>query len=126
MYRTFVAEEFRNISNKLDEIFNQTSVNEEDKTKNDDVDSTVTDVMTKEKSPEKLSGNINVKSLAQDLGIENIETFQTAFNALKQGKMPTNMSQIRELAIAFDKLLAADASTTSRVLSKLRQIHKAG
>ena len=127
MSNRFVAEEFRDLVKKLDEIYDQTMFGEAD-AKDDDAESTIdhdiTDVMTKEKEPEKLSGNINVKSLAQDLGIDNVDAFQSAFNSLKQGKMPTNSSQIRELAIAFDKLLAADASTTSRVLSKLRQIHK--
>lgn len=86
---------------------------------------TVMDLMTKEKAPQKLEGNVSVKSLASDLGLENINEFQSAFNMLRQGKMPTKPTQIRELAMAFDRLLAADASTTSRVLTKLRQIHKA-
>lgn len=123
MSNKFVAEEFRDLVKKLDEIYDQVPVGEAAK-EDEVIDQDITDVMTKEKNPEKLSGNINVKALAADLGIDNVDTFQTAFNSLKQGKMPTNSAQIKELAIAFDKLLAADASTTSRVLSKLRQIHK--
>jgi hypothetical protein len=123
MSSRFMAEEFRDLVKKLDEIYDQTEIGEAE-TKDDTVDQDITDVMTKEKEPVKLSGNINVKSLASDLGIDNVDAFQTAFNSLKQGKMPTNSAQIKELAVAFDKLLAADASTTSRVLSKLRQIHK--
>lgn len=88
-------------------------------------DASVMDLMTKEKAPEKLEGSVSIRSLATDLGLENISEFQAAFNMLRQGKMPTKTSQVRELAMAFDRLLAADASTTSRVLTKLRQIHKA-
>lgn len=88
-------------------------------------DASVDDMMTHEKNPVKLEGSIAVKSLAQALGIQNTALFAAAFNALKQGKLPNNQAQIRELAIAFDKLLAADASTTGKVLNQLRRIHKA-
>ena len=88
-------------------------------------DASVDDMMTHEKNPVKLEGSIAVKSLAQALGIQNTSLFASAFNALKQGKLPNNQAQIRELAIAFDKLLAADASTTGKVLNQLRRIHKA-
>jgi len=84
----------------------------------------VTDLMTHEKKPTKLTGTLAVKNLAQLLGIENSTLFAAAFNNLRQGKLPSNTAQIRELAIAFDKLLAADASTTGKVLNQLRRIHK--
>lgn len=121
MGRTSLAEEFRAIADTIDGILREASENQKDST----ADGAVTDLMTKEKAPEKLEGTVNIKTLAADLGIQNVSEFQSAFNMLKQGKMPSKTSQIRELAIAFDKLLAADASTTSRVLTKLRQIHKA-
>ena len=77
------------------------------------------------KKPVKLQGAIAVKNLAEMLGIQNTILFTTAFNALRSGRLPSNQAQIRELAIAFDKLLAADASTTTKVLNQLRMIHKA-
>lgn len=121
MNRTSLAEEFRSIADTIDGILREAPAKQEQSS----VDGAVTDLMTKEKAPEKLEGSVNIKTLAADLGIQNVSEFQSAFNMLKQGKMPSKTSQIRELAIAFDKLLAADASTTSRVLTKLRQIHKA-
>lgn len=117
--KRFLAEDFRALSDTLESIIDEAPAPEEKGT-----DSAVMDLMTKEKAPEKLEGSVSVKSLAADLGIQNVAEFQSAFNMLRQGKMPTKTSQIRELAMAFDKLLAADASTTSRVLTKLRQIHK--
>lgn len=132
----FLAEDFSKLRSTLESILHDdfmeppaANVEEDDKKAADETpgtaDKTVKDLMTKEKSPEKLTGSISIKSLAQDLGIENVSAFQAAFNSLRQGKMPSNTTQIRELAMAFDKLLAADASTTSKVLTKLRAIHKA-
>lgn len=120
----FLAEDFRALSDTLDSIVNEAPEKDE-KGVPKSPEATTMDLMTKEKAPEKLSGSLSVKSLATDLGLENVSEFQAAFNMLKQGKMPTKTTQIRELAMAFDRLLAADASTTSRVLTKLRQIHKA-
>ena len=117
----FLAEDFRVLSNTIDSIIEEAPKDKE----LESPDGAVTDLMTKEKAPEKLEGTISIKSLAADLGIQNVAEFQAAFNMLRQGKMPSKSTQIRELAIAFDKLLAADASTTSRVLTRLRQIHKA-
>lgn len=120
MYTTLASEEFRKIADRLDEISKEAPGDEAEAS----IDKTVSDLMTTEKEPEQLTGSINVETLAKDLGVNDISSFKAAFNSLKQGKMPTNKSQVTSLAVAFDKLLAADASTTSRVLSKLRQIHK--
>ena len=87
-------------------------------------DNTVTDLMTHENNPTPLTGSFRVKELAQLLGIKNTALFNSAFNNLRAGKLPTNSAQLRELAIAFDRLLAADASTTGKVLNQLRRIHK--
>ena len=122
MDKTYLAEDFRKLSDTLDAIVNEAPT---DKDAEKTTDASITDLMTKEKAPEKLEGSISIKNLATDLGLSNIAEFQAAFNMLRQGKMPTKNTQIRELAMAFDRLLAADASTTSRVLTKLRQIHKA-
>ncbi len=121
MNKTYLAEDFRKLSDTLTAIVNEAPDKLDAKTS----DASITDLMTKEKAPEKLEGSVSIKSLAADLGLSNIPEFQSAFNMLRQGKMPTKTTQIRELAMAFDRLLAADASTTSRVLTKLRQIHKA-
>lgn len=117
----FLAEDFRALSDTLESIVEEEPKDDESETP----EGAVTDLMTKEKGPEKLEGSISIKSLAADLGLQNVGEFQAAFNMLRQGMMPTKNSHIRELAMAFDKLLAADASTTSRVLTRLRQIHKA-
>ena len=138
MSQKFLAEDFRSIANKL------ARVNEADEpipavsdplAKNSTkvgtpaadiaADTTVDDMMTHEKKPVKLQGIIAVKNLAKILGIKNTGLFSSAFNALRAGKLPNNQSQVRELAIAFDLLLAADASTTTQVLNQLRRIHKA-
>jgi len=144
MSNKFLAEDFRSIANTLNLIY------EDDKPKDDakdplipsdessddepkvgtdaaDIaaDTSVDDMMTHEKKPVKLQGAIAVKNLAEMLGIQNTILFTTAFNALRSGRLPSNQAQIRELAIAFDKLLAADASTTTKVLNQLRMIHKA-
>jgi hypothetical protein len=87
-------------------------------------DASIDDMMTQEKKPEKLQGSVAIKNLAGLLGIDNTVLFTSAFNALRSGKIPSNQAQVRELAITFYKLLAADASTTSKVLSQLRRIHK--
>jgi len=144
MQQVYVAEDFRKIADLLESISEadkkdsndqeaskDTASDQEDKSTEDDTnsdqistDKAVDDVMTKEKEPEKLTGTVSINTLAADLGIRNLGTFTKAFNQLRRGKMPTNTDQVKELAIAFDKLLAADASTTSRVLNRLRQIHK--
>lgn len=124
MDKTYLAEDFRKLSDTLDAIVNEAPAAPE-KVDAKTADASITDLMTKEKAPEKLEGSVSIKNLAADLGLDNVAEFQAAFNMLRQGKMPTKSTQIRELAMAFDRLLAADASTTSRVLTKLRQIHKA-
>lgn len=131
MTSAFNASYFRMLSEQLEEITTQevseanpAPLDEPEDQKN--IDKNMTDIMTKEKKPVKLSGSINVRSLAGDLGIENINLFITAFNLLKKGQMPTSQQQIRELAVAFDKLISVDDPVKiSRILSKLRQIHRA-
>ena len=125
MYNHTPSDEFRKIADLLEEISkNQATDSDSEETDSTSIDKTVSDLMTTEKEPEKLSGSVNVESLAKDLGINDVSAFKAAFNSLKQGKMPASKSQVVSLATAFDKLLAADASTTSRILSKLRQIHR--
>ena len=142
MSTRFLAEDFRSIANRLKNI-REDSKEDGDNTATDplsnpantlnnnagpqdiEADASVNDMMTHEKGPEKLQGSIAVKNLAEMLGIKNTGLFTAAFNALRSGKLPQNQAQVRELAIAFDKLLAADASTTTKVLNQFRRIHKA-
>lgn len=148
MQQKFLVEELRKISNSLKKIneadmpstpndkpeeeatsdaqadANDTG-NETEVASDAHADASVDDMMTQEKQPEKLEGSVAVKNLAGLLGIDNTALFTNAFSSLKSGKIPSNQAQVRELAIAFYKLLAADASTTSKVLSQLRRIHKA-
>jgi hypothetical protein len=137
MKQKFLVEELRKIQDNLKKIneaeipdsedadANDTSSNIKDTATDAKADATVTDMMTHEKTPDKLQGSVAVKNLASLLGIENIQLFTNSFNTLRTGKIPSNQAQVRELAIAFYKLLAADASVTSKVLSQLRRIHKA-
>lgn len=129
----FVIEEMRKISKILNEDINQqtadgdadgTSTNNNDIETDAKADTAVTDMMSQEKGLSKLDGSLAVKNLASLLGIDNTALFSAAFNALRQGKIPNNQSQVRELAIAFYRILASDASTTSKVLNQLRRIHK--
>jgi len=135
----FLAEDLRSIANKLNRIYEDdksdgtkqtlptTNEGPPDDSEISDIaaNANVDDMMTHEKKPVKLQGTIAVKNLAKLMGIQNTSLFSSAFNALRSGKLPSNQAQIRELAIAFDKLLAADASTTTQVLNQLRRIHKA-
>lgn len=131
MSNKFLAEDIRKIANTLN-LLEADSNNDTSKiSSNTDIplsdieaETSINDIMTHEKKPEKLQGSIAIKDLAKSLGIQNTTLFASAFNALRQGKIPSNQSQVRELAIAFYKLLAADASTTSKVLNQFRRIHK--
>jgi hypothetical protein len=94
--------------------------------KDESPDTEINDLMTKEKKPDQLTGNVDIKGLARDLGLANPTLFTLAFNSLKRGVIPTNLSQLRELATAFDRMLEADSATTSKVINKLRVIRKKG
>lgn len=125
----FLAEDLRKIANLMEAIEEETPDAAAPDAAPDaapaEPDKSVSDTMTHEKKPGKLTGSVQVKQLAQLLGIENTQLFTTAFTNLRMGRLPTSTAQVRELAIAFDKLLAADASTTGKVLNQLRRIHKA-
>jgi hypothetical protein len=88
-------------------------------------DEEVDSLMTKPRNPNEIVGTIDVKSLASDLGLKNPKLFNAAFNSLRAGHLPNSVFQLRELAVAFDALCAADAETTTKVLNKLRKIHRA-
>ena len=88
------------------------------------VDKTVDDLMTTEKKPTNKVDTSDVTALANDLGVENPELFNAAFKSIRVGKMPDDADQLKELAVAFDKILSGDASTTSKVISQLRDLYK--
>lgn len=88
------------------------------------VDKTVDDLMTTEKKPTNKVDSSDVTALANDLGVENPELFDAAFKSIRVGKMPSESDQLKELAVAFDKILSGDASTTSKVISQLRDLYK--
>lgn len=88
------------------------------------VDKTVDDLMTTEKKPTNKVDTNDVTALASDLGVENPELFNAAFKSIRVGKMPDDADQLKELAVAFDKILSGDASTTSKVISQLRDLYK--
>jgi hypothetical protein len=115
MNNTFLAEDFQKIMNKL------TAIAEADTGVG--VDKTVDDLMTTEKKPVNRVSTSDVTALASDLGVENPDTFNAAFKNIRVGKMPEDSDQLKELAIAFDKILSGDASTTGRVISQLRDLY---
>lgn len=88
------------------------------------VNKTVDDLMTTEKKPTNKVDTSDVTALANDLGVENPELFNAAFKSIRVGKMPDDADQLKELAVAFDKILSGDASTTSKVISQLRDLYK--
>jgi hypothetical protein len=112
----FSADDFKSIRDTLNAIMEA-----------DDgvgVDKTVDDLMTTEKKPTNKVATSDVTALANDLGVENPEQFNAAFKSIRIGKMPDDADQLKELAVAFDKILSGDASTTSKVISQLRDLYK--
>lgn len=112
----FSADDFKKIRDQLSAILEA-----------DDgvgVDKTVDDLMTTEKKPTNKVNASDVTALANDLGVENPDLFNAAFKSIRVGKMPDDADQLKELAVAFDKILSGDASTTSKVISQLRDLYK--
>ena len=84
-------------------------------------DKDIEDVMTSPKSDVK---KISVSTLANDLGLENPDIFKSAFRQLRSGELPDDEEEMRELGDAFFKIMTADASTTQRVINRLRSIYR--
>lgn len=84
-------------------------------------DKEIEDVMTSPKSDIK---KISVATLASDLGLENPDIFKSAFRQLRSGALPDDEDEMRELGDAFFKIITADASTTQRVINRLRSIYR--
>ncbi len=84
-------------------------------------DKEIKDIMTSPKSDVK---KISVSTLATDLGLENPDIFKSAFRQLRSGELPDDEEEMRELGDAFFKIMTADASTTQRVINRLRTIYR--
>lgn len=84
-------------------------------------DKEIEDVMTSPKSETK---KISISTLASDLGLENPDIFKSAFRQLRKGELPDDEDEMRELGDAFFKIMTADASTTQRVINRLRSIYR--
>jgi transposase-like protein len=67
---------------------------------------------------------ISISTLANDLGVSNPDLFKVAFNQLRTGTVPDDSDSQRELSDAFLRVLTADASTTQRVVNRLRAIYR--
>lgn len=85
-------------------------------------DADIKDIMTTPKNSE--SKKISVTTLATDLGLENPDIFKSAFRQLRNGDLPADEDEMRELGDAFFKIMTADASTTQRVINRLRSIYR--
>lgn len=85
-------------------------------------DRDIEDVMTDPKTSE--TQQVSIATLAGDLGISNPDMFNRAFNQLRSGTVPDDTDSQRELSDAFLRILTADASTTQRVVNRLRAIYR--
>ena len=85
-------------------------------------DQEIEDVMTDPKTSE--TQKISISTLANDLGVSNPDLFKVAFNQLRTGTVPDDSDSQRELSDAFLRVLTADASTTQRVVNRLRAIYR--
>jgi len=85
-------------------------------------DRDIEDVMTDPKTSE--TQKISISTLANDLGVSNPDLFKIAFNQLRSGTVPDDPDSQRELSDAFLRVLTADASTTQRVVNRLRAIYR--
>lgn len=88
----------------------------------EDDDNNIEDIMTAPKSSD--SKKISIVTLATDLGLENPDMFKSAFRQLRKGELPDDEDEMRELGDAFFKIMTADASTTQRVINRLRSIYR--
>jgi hypothetical protein len=107
----FLAEQMRSIARRLQEIHNTSSQDQEDHQKH-------TDVMPHD----KLEGSINPSQLADILGLADISLFNRALRKMRQGD-DLNRQEMTEMAIAFERLLAADSKNTQKAMNMLKRIH---
>ena len=107
----FLAEQMRSLARRLEEI-HDTSVHD-DASKHDHKDMMPHD---------DLEGTINPSQLAEILGLDDMNLFNRAIRKMRQGNEP-NRQEMTELAIAFERLLAADSESTQKAMNMLKKIH---
>lgn len=111
----FLAEQMRSLARRLEEL----NVTPQSK---DDLN---TDPMShKDEMPqEELEGNINPKQLADILGLVDTSLFQRAIRKIRDGHS-ISRQEMTEVAIAFEKLLAAEPEDTQKAMVILKRIHR--
>lgn len=111
----FLAEQMRSLARRLEEL--HMNPHQQDDALND---------MSSHKDEmphEELEGNINPHQLADILGLKDIGLFQRAIRKLRDGNS-ISRQEITEIAIAFEKLLAAEPEDTQKAMVILKRIHK--
>jgi len=86
------------------------------------IDQKIDDLMTTPKDP--AAGQIGLETLGDDLGMDDPAAFKQAFDQLRSGSSIDDPALVGQLANAFVRLMVADASTTQRVLNRLRKMYK--
>ena len=80
--------------------------------------------------PIKFEGSVDPNKIARALGIKNTRLFTQAFNKLshlpsrKDIRLTLTKNEMAEISFAFFSLLSANSTTTSSVISHLRQLHR--
>ena len=114
----FIAEDFRSLVDKLNEFMTTLPEEEKEEPTSDEPDDTkdenepddINDLLTKPAGLEKLVNNINTDELIKKLSIpdDQISSFKSGINALKQDKPKLSSNQAMAFAIAFDHALNLD------------------
>lgn len=86
------------------------------------IDKNIEDLMTTPK--QSGSNSLTLDTLADDLGLSNSGAFTAAFDLLRSGSTVDDPVLVGSLANAFVRLMVADASTTQRILNRLRREYK--
>jgi hypothetical protein len=107
----FLAEQMRSIARRLQEIHNTSSQDQMDHQDHKDV-----------MPHDELEGSINPSQLADILGLDDISLFNRALRKMRQGD-DLNRQEMTEIAIAFERLLAADSKNTQKAMNMLKRIH---
>lgn len=113
---SFLAEDIRNILNKLDEYITNLDEAGDDKPGKEKTDNKPSDdvqgepvdsTLTKPAGLEKVAGSINVQALVDLLEIpeEEVSHFKAAINALRQEDPKLTTAQAHALAIAFNHII---------------------
>jgi hypothetical protein len=132
---SFLAEDIRNILNKLDEYITnldeagddkpeagKTEDGKSDDTQGEPVDAT----LTKPAGLEKIAGSINVQALVELLEIpeEEVAHFKAAIDALRQEDPTLTTAQAHALAIAFNHIITHRKDSKGKIFGVLRSTEK--